>query len=136
MFDWQLVIHMKTSIHDLNGLYYGINMAENLNLHIKFFFCENLHYFPSKIYPPVQMVILGYRYCNLLQISAKTFNIRGAVKKFPEWWYSTLILPNHLQSRTFAHAHTHTCSIDPAIVGSSGGRLLLESSGARLLHLI
>ena len=28
-------------------------------------------------------------------------------------------------------AHTHTCSIDPAIVGSTGGRLLLESSGVR-----
>jgi len=28
-------------------------------------------------------------------------------------------------------AHTHTCSIYPAIVGSTGGRLLLESSGVR-----
>jgi len=63
-----------------------------------------------------------------------------AVKKFSEMWYSTKMvdiwqcLPNHLQSRTLAH--THTCSIDPAILGSNGGRLLLESSGVWPSHSI
>jgi hypothetical protein len=32
-----------------------------------------------------------------------------------------------------AHTHTHICSIDPAIVGSTGGRNILESSGVRPL---
>jgi hypothetical protein len=37
-------------------------------------------------------------------------------------------------THTHAHTHTHTCSIDPAIVGSTGGRLLLESSAVRPSH--
>jgi hypothetical protein len=43
-------------------------------------------------------------------------------------------LLNHFQSRTLAHIHT--CSINPAIVGSTGGRLLLESFRVRPSHLI
>jgi hypothetical protein len=47
-------------------------------------------------------------------------------------------LNNHLQSMTRArtHARTHTCSIDPAIVGSTCGRLLLESSRVQPSHSI
>jgi hypothetical protein len=37
---------------------------------------------------------------------------------------------------TLRIVHTHTCSIDPAIVGSTGGRLLMESSGVRPSHSI
>jgi hypothetical protein len=40
----------------------------------------------------------------------------------------------HTYART--HTHTHTCSIDPAIVGSTGGRLHFGSSGARPSHSI
>ena len=40
-----------------------------------------------------------------------------------------ITLAYHLQSQTLAH--THTCSIDPAIVGCTGRRLLLESSGVQ-----
>jgi hypothetical protein len=39
-----------------------------------------------------------------------------------------------LRACTHTHTYTHTCSIDPATVGSTGGRLLLESSGVRTLH--
>ena len=45
-------------------------------------------------------------------------------------------LPNHLQIRTLAHTHTHTCSIDPAIVGTTGERLLSKSSGVRPSHFM
>jgi hypothetical protein len=34
------------------------------------------------------------------------------------------------------HTHTHTCSFDPAIVGSTGRMLILESSGVWPSHSI
>ena len=45
-------------------------------------------------------------------------------------------LPYQLQSSTLVHTHTHTCSTDPAIVGNTGERLLLESSGVPASHSI
>jgi hypothetical protein len=64
------------------------------------------------------------------------------VKKFPEWWYCTLMVGHTAYGITFkvgpssARTHTKTCSIDPAIAGSTDGRLLLESSGVRPSHSI
>ena len=52
----------------------------------------------------------------------------------------------HCNGRTYGNAYlitfkveplgTHTCSFDPAIVGSTGGRLLLEPTGVRPSHSI
>jgi hypothetical protein len=43
--------------------------------------------------------------------------LQWAVKKFPEWWYCTMMVRN-------TATHTQACSI----VGSTDGRLLLDSS--------
>jgi hypothetical protein len=42
------------------------------------------------------------------------------------------MLTNHVQSWTLAHTHTHTHIFfnNPAVVGSTGGTLLLESAGS------
>ena len=56
------------------------------------------------------------------------------------WTYDNAYLitfkagPLRTHTHTHTHKHTHTCSIDPAIVGSTGGRLLLESSAVRPSH--
>jgi hypothetical protein len=54
--------------------------------------------------------------------------LRSALKKFPEWRYYPVMVGHMANTITFKHARTHTCSIDPTIVGSIGGTLLLESS--------
>ena len=65
--------------------------------------------------------------------------IRGAVTKFPELWYSTVMV-GHMTTLTQSPsksdpcAQEHTCPIDPVIVGCTGGRLLLESSGVQPSH--
>jgi len=48
-----------------------------------------------------------------------TDTLRGAVKKFPEMWYTTVMvghITNHLQSRTLACTHTHTHTLAPSIL--------------------
>jgi hypothetical protein len=47
---------------------------------------------------------------------------------------SAVFLSNHTHTHT--HTHTQTCFIYPAIVGSTGGRLLLEFSGVGPSHSI
>ena len=41
-----------------------------------------------------------------------------------------------MRAHTHTHTHTHTCYIDPAIVGSTGRKVLLESSAVRAFHLM
>jgi hypothetical protein len=53
-----------------------------------------------------------------------------------EWAHARAHARTHAHMHTHTHTHTHTCFIHLAIVGSTGSKFLLESSGVRPPHSI
>jgi hypothetical protein len=73
---------------------------------------------------------------NLSTSHTRLIRIGRAVKKFQKWCNGRTFSNAYLITYNVWSLHPHTCSIDYATAGSSGGRLLLEYFGVRPSHSI